>query len=194
MNPTDFEKIIYTVNDGVALVTLDNSERRNAWGGRMSVEYRWALHHAHIDTDVRVVVVTGGGEDFCVGADSQDLKTIEQSGGNYQKTKLGFLIIPSRLFNSLQVLGVGTNTKVLPSPCHHHHANIRIDVCMVQRPTIFHRHPSTPGIPSLRVIQCHQCNTVVNRINYFFEICRIHHFTLSTMSIGCFCLASPLVL
>jgi len=88
MNPTDFEKIIYTVNDGVALVTLDNPERRNAWGGRMSVEYRWALHHAHTDTDVRAVVVTGGGKDFCVGADSQDLKTIEESGGNYQKAKL----------------------------------------------------------------------------------------------------------
>lgn len=88
MNPGDFEKIIYTVSDGVALLTLNNPDRRNAWGGRMSVEYRWALHHAHCDGSVRVVVVTGGGEDFCVGADSKDLNAIENSDGKYQKSRL----------------------------------------------------------------------------------------------------------
>ena len=61
MKPEDFEKINYQVSRGVALVTLNNPDRRNAWGGRMSVEYRWALYNAHLDDSVRVVVVTGGG-------------------------------------------------------------------------------------------------------------------------------------
>jgi enoyl-CoA hydratase/carnithine racemase len=88
MKPEDFEKIHYQVSKGVALVTLNNPDRRNAWGGRMSVEYRWALYNAHLDDGVRVVVVTGSGADFCVGADSKELNSIESAGGKYQKSKL----------------------------------------------------------------------------------------------------------
>ena len=34
---------------------------RQPWSGPMAVEYRWALHHADTDPDVRVVVLTGAG-------------------------------------------------------------------------------------------------------------------------------------
>jgi enoyl-CoA hydratase/carnithine racemase len=88
MKLSELEKITYEVNRGVALVTLNNPARRNAWGGRMSVEYRWALYHAHTDDSVRVVVVTGIGDDFCVGADTSELSTIESAGGAYQKAQL----------------------------------------------------------------------------------------------------------
>jgi len=88
MKLSEFDKITYEVNRGVALVTLNNPARRNAWGGRMSVEYRWALYHAHTDDSVRVVVVTGIGDDFCVGADTSELSTIESAGGAYQKAQL----------------------------------------------------------------------------------------------------------
>lgn len=88
MKPESFEKISYSASEGVGLLTLNYPERRNAWGGRMSVEYRWALHHAHTDPSVRVVVVTGAGHDFCVGADTQKLDGIEKSGGKYQKASL----------------------------------------------------------------------------------------------------------
>ena len=62
--PSDFQEIDYSVADGVAVVTLNRPERRNAWGGRMSVEYRWALHHAETDPSARVVVLTGAGADM----------------------------------------------------------------------------------------------------------------------------------
>ena len=88
MKLSEFDKITYEVNRGVALVTLNNPTRRNAWGGRMSVEYRWALYHAHTDDSARVVVVTGIGDDFCVGADTSELSTIESAGGAYQKAQL----------------------------------------------------------------------------------------------------------
>jgi enoyl-CoA hydratase/carnithine racemase len=88
MKLSEFDKITYEVNRGVALVTLNNPTRRNAWGGRMSAEYRWALDHAHTDDSVRVVVVTGIGDDFCVGADTSELSTIESAGGAYQKAQL----------------------------------------------------------------------------------------------------------
>ena len=73
--------------DGVATVTLDRPERRNAWSGPMAVEYRWALHHAHRDPEVRVVVVTGAGETFCAGADTGALQAIGDGGGAYTRER-----------------------------------------------------------------------------------------------------------
>jgi enoyl-CoA hydratase/carnithine racemase len=87
VQPEEFAHIQYAVNDGVALVTLNRPERRNAWGGTMSVEYRWALHHAHTDDAVRVVVLTGAGDAFCAGADTGLLEDIGAAGGAYTKEK-----------------------------------------------------------------------------------------------------------
>jgi enoyl-CoA hydratase/carnithine racemase len=88
VNPDDFTELTYVVADGVATVTLDRPDRRNAWNGRTAVEYRWALHHADTTPDVRVVVLTGAGADFCVGADSRALGAITSSGGEYSPEKL----------------------------------------------------------------------------------------------------------
>ena len=85
MEPASFQELRYEVEAGVAVVTLNRPERSNAWSGPMSVEYRWALHHAHLDGDVRVVVVTGAGDSFCVGADTGALVAIGAAGGGYAK-------------------------------------------------------------------------------------------------------------
>lgn len=85
MNAAELTALRYEVDQGVAVVTIDRPDRRNAWGGREAVEYRWALHHAHTDPDVRVVVLTGAGADFCVGADTRALDTIDDSGGGYRR-------------------------------------------------------------------------------------------------------------
>jgi enoyl-CoA hydratase/carnithine racemase len=85
MNPSDFTELRYEVEAGVALVTLNRPDRRNAWSGVMALEYRWALHHAHTDPQARVVVLAGAGDHFCIGADSGALADISESGGAYQK-------------------------------------------------------------------------------------------------------------
>jgi enoyl-CoA hydratase/carnithine racemase len=82
-----FEHITYEVDQGVALITLNRPDRHNAWSGPMSVEYRWALHHAHTDQSVRVVVLTGAGASFCVGADRTDLQAIGAANGTYAKER-----------------------------------------------------------------------------------------------------------
>ncbi|TMK50641.1 MAG: enoyl-CoA hydratase [Actinobacteria bacterium] len=84
MNPADFTELTYNVEAGVALVMLNRPDRRNAWSGPMAGEYRWALHHAHTDAAVRVVVVAGAGDHFCVGADSGALSALSEGGGAYQ--------------------------------------------------------------------------------------------------------------
>ena len=55
--------------DGVATVTLDRPDHRNAFSGTMAEELVRAAGAADADDDVRVVLVTGAGRDFCVGAD-----------------------------------------------------------------------------------------------------------------------------
>jgi enoyl-CoA hydratase/carnithine racemase len=95
VEPSDFQEIDYSVADGVAVVKLNRPERRNAWGGRMSVEYRWALHHADTDPSARVVVLTGEGADFCVGAHLQTLEDIDRSQGSYEREALELPPIPN---------------------------------------------------------------------------------------------------
>lgn len=63
----------YDVDAGVATITLSRPHRHNAWTGRMHTEYRAGLQQAEDDPSVRVIVVTGEGDTFCVGADSEAL-------------------------------------------------------------------------------------------------------------------------
>lgn len=73
--------IRYAVCDGIATLTLTRPHRRNAWTGRMHVEYRWTLEQAEQDPDVRAIIVTGAGNDFCVGADARALEGHVEKGG-----------------------------------------------------------------------------------------------------------------
>ena len=60
----------------VLLVTIDRPEARNAVNGEVSTLLGNALHEADTDPEIRVVVLTGAGEQsFCAGA---DLKAISR--------------------------------------------------------------------------------------------------------------------
>ena len=72
----DYEQIRFAVEEQVATVTLNRPERRNAWTRRMGIELRDALRQADERDDVRAVVVTGAGRDFCVGADLEGGGTV----------------------------------------------------------------------------------------------------------------------
>jgi 2-(1,2-epoxy-1,2-dihydrophenyl)acetyl-CoA isomerase len=65
----DFQEIIYTKEDGVALITLNRPEVLNAFSPSMLDEWVAAIDDARFSDDVRVVVVTGAGRGFCTGAD-----------------------------------------------------------------------------------------------------------------------------
>jgi enoyl-CoA hydratase/carnithine racemase len=87
MTPAELEHLTYAVDDGVAVITLNRPERGNAWTGVMAAEYRWALHWADTDSAARVVVLTGAGRAFCVGADTTDLEAIGALG-SYQRERV----------------------------------------------------------------------------------------------------------
>jgi enoyl-CoA hydratase len=65
-----YEQLLYEVSDGVATVTLNRPEQRNALSAQMLGELVDALRRARDDQEVRAVVLTGAGDKvFCAGAD-----------------------------------------------------------------------------------------------------------------------------
>jgi enoyl-CoA hydratase/carnithine racemase len=64
-----FERIVYEKAPPRAMITLNRPEVLNAFDFRMLREIARAAEDASYDDDVRVLVVTGAGRAFCVGAD-----------------------------------------------------------------------------------------------------------------------------
>lgn len=63
-------ELLYAVADGVATITINRPERRNALSWDVIAQMRTRLAEAKADDAVRVVVVTGAGDKaFCAGAD-----------------------------------------------------------------------------------------------------------------------------
>ncbi|MXV87139.1 MAG: enoyl-CoA hydratase [Acidimicrobiales bacterium] len=75
------DTVLYEVDDGVAVVTLNRPERLNAWTGELGTGYFDALDQAAADPDVRAIVVTGAGRGFCAGADMDNLQGISSGQG-----------------------------------------------------------------------------------------------------------------
>lgn len=75
----DFLKILYSVDAGIARVTLNRPEKRNALDGEIIAEIKAAIDEAARDEAVRVVLVTGAGNDFCSGADLAALRRISEA-------------------------------------------------------------------------------------------------------------------
>ena len=71
----------FEIDGSVAILTLSRPQRRNAWTGRMHTEVRYLLDQADRDSEIRTVIITGAGDDFCVGADSQALEGHLEKGG-----------------------------------------------------------------------------------------------------------------
>ena len=72
----DFEALLYDVAGGVATVTINRPERRNALSWTVMTELRHAVAAAKADPEVRVVVLTGAGDKaFCAGADLTGMAT-----------------------------------------------------------------------------------------------------------------------
>lgn len=65
-----YDDILYEVEGGVGVITLNRPDRMNAWTQTMGAEICDALALAEADDSVRAVVLTGAGDRaFCAGAD-----------------------------------------------------------------------------------------------------------------------------
>src|ERR1700727_1970273 len=67
MAQSDF--VLFSVENRVALITVNDPDRRNALTGEISAQLRAAVEQAEADPGVHAVVITGAGKAFCAGAD-----------------------------------------------------------------------------------------------------------------------------
>jgi enoyl-CoA hydratase len=72
--------VVFSVNDHVALITVNDPDRRNAVTDAMSAQLRAAVERAEADPDVHAVVITGAGKAFCAGADLSALGAAAEEG------------------------------------------------------------------------------------------------------------------
>jgi methylglutaconyl-CoA hydratase len=71
--------ILYDVHDGIACITLNRPEKRNALNGELVGALRDAIASSACDAQCRVVVISGAGTDFCSGADLAGIEKTAQA-------------------------------------------------------------------------------------------------------------------
>lgn len=79
----NYETLLYERSDGVAIVTLNRPEARNAMSPQMRKEFAHLLAHLRGDDEARALVIIGAGKAFCAGGDlrsmSESRRTAAQS-------------------------------------------------------------------------------------------------------------------
>jgi enoyl-CoA hydratase len=72
--------VLTQVEDRVALITINDPDRRNAVTAEISAALRNAIESAEDDPDVHALIVTGAGKAFCAGADLSALGAATEDG------------------------------------------------------------------------------------------------------------------
>ena len=73
-------KLLYSAGSGIARITLNRPDKRNALDEELIAGIRQALIQSGQDDSVRIVTITGAGADFCAGADLAALQRIQDAG------------------------------------------------------------------------------------------------------------------
>ena len=81
-----YENILYQVEDGIAIITLNRPDRLNAYTPAMGNEVVEAFRSARDDEDVRVILLTGAGRAFCAGV---DLEVLAESNAQAEEKSEG---------------------------------------------------------------------------------------------------------
>jgi len=92
--------VIYQVSDGVATVTLNRPEKRNALDDYTISQLKARFAEAASDAAVNVILLRGAGPDFCAGADLSQLERIAAGASREENLadamRLGDLLIQMR--------------------------------------------------------------------------------------------------
>jgi 2-(1,2-epoxy-1,2-dihydrophenyl)acetyl-CoA isomerase len=85
---TGTDHLLARVEEGVAFLTLNRPERRNALSDPMLSGLAAALRECEASTDVRCVVLTGAGGAFCSGGDVKGMAAAGAGGGGGARAAL----------------------------------------------------------------------------------------------------------
>jgi enoyl-CoA hydratase len=84
-NQVDENDLLIEDDGFVRLLTINRPERRNALSDALKIKMMDAILTADEDPDIRVIVITGMGEDaFCAGADLKNMNQNDQAGHKYR--------------------------------------------------------------------------------------------------------------
>ncbi len=72
--------LLYSVEAGIARITLNRPEKRNALSAALVTALRSAIADSAADASVRVVLLTAAGKDFCSGADLSGMQKTFEAG------------------------------------------------------------------------------------------------------------------
>lgn len=72
-------KVLYQTSNGIARITLNRPEKRNALDGELVAQLKQAIASSASDSACHVVLLTGAGTDFCSGADLAALEKTAQA-------------------------------------------------------------------------------------------------------------------
>lgn len=75
-------------DDGVAVLTLDNPDMRNAMSDEMTASWVRAVDELAADTSVRAVVVTGEGSAFCSGGNTGWIASEPDASVDHLRTRM----------------------------------------------------------------------------------------------------------
>ncbi len=87
----------YETEGGIAVVRLNRPDRLNALNRQLQDELGEAFAAAEAAPDVRVLILTGAGRAFSVGADIEELETTAEGAARQLQASLACLSSPERL-------------------------------------------------------------------------------------------------
>ena len=73
------EEILCSINEGIATITLNRPEKRNAMNTAVLEGLEHYFGELETNTDVRAIIVRGEGKAFCAGLDLRELNARQQS-------------------------------------------------------------------------------------------------------------------
>ncbi|MFC1820702.1 enoyl-CoA hydratase/isomerase family protein [Thermodesulfobacteriota bacterium] len=87
----EYEKMNLEIEEGVAILTLNNPDKLNALSTKMWEDIRLALDEVHGNDEVNVFVITGTGRAFCSGSDVGGRLAVKMEGGGSKPTQAELL-------------------------------------------------------------------------------------------------------
>ena len=82
-----YQTLEYREDGAVATIRLNRPEKKNSFNGAMRKELEQALHALARKNDIRALVITGGDEIFCAGADISEMGGTANAEASYHHAR-----------------------------------------------------------------------------------------------------------